>query len=85
MKAIIFLANISRYAPAKQGAFLWSEKHQCHIWDGRELDAAEFNQVADAVLRAEDYFIRPSVRLLLPAAPEGTPAPRGSKRKSDSL
>ncbi len=63
MKAIIFLKNISRYAPAKQGDFLWSETHQCHIWQGRELDPEEFNQVVDAIMEDENHYIRPSVRL----------------------
>lgn len=65
MKAIIFLPSISRYAPAKQGDFLWSEKHNCHIWQGRELGVEEFNGVVDGVMADENYYIHPSVRILL--------------------
>ena len=64
MKAIICLRFTSRFAPAKQGEFLWSEKHQCHIWQGRELEPEEFNRVVDAIMADETHYIRPSVRLL---------------------
>jgi hypothetical protein len=66
MRAIIFLKSTSRFAPAKQGDFLWSNEHNCHIWQGRELTIEEFNQVVDAVMEDDNYYIRPSVRLLPP-------------------
>ena len=82
MKAIIFLRNISRFAPAKQGDFLWSEPHQCHIWQGRELEPEEFNRVVDSIMEDENHYIRPSVRLLDAQEKSETPNRRpGRPRK----
>lgn len=82
MKAIIFLKNISRFAPVKQGDFIWSEPHQCHIWQGRELEPEEFNRVVDAIMEDENYYIRPSVRLIEDTQKTETPTRRpGRPRK----
>jgi len=64
ISAIIFLKNVSKYAPAKQGDFLWSNEHNCHIWGGRELSIEEFNREVDAVMEKDNYYIRPSVRII---------------------
>lgn len=64
IKVIIFLKNISRYAPVKQGEFLWSNEYNCHIWGGRELEIEEFNREVDRIMEQENYYIRPSVRII---------------------
>ncbi|MDR1191262.1 MAG: hypothetical protein LBK60_06315 [Verrucomicrobiales bacterium] len=64
MKAIIFLPGTSRFAPAKTGEYIWNEQHQKHIWQGRELDADEFNAVIDRLTMDEAMYVRPSVRLV---------------------
>jgi hypothetical protein len=66
MRLIICLTNTSKFSPAKQGDFVWSDAHNCHVWQGRELTPEEFHSVADGVLQAPDhlYWVRPTVRVV---------------------
>ena len=69
-KGIIFLPCTSKYAPAKQGDFLWSEKHQKHIWEGRELEPEEFNRVIDRIMEdGQNLYLYPTCRILVEEEP----------------
>ena len=69
MRAIIILPATSRYSPAKIGNFRFSEKHNAHIWDGRELEMDEFNEVAKRIFylrrnEIEDFELPPYVQMV---------------------
>lgn len=58
MKAIICLfIEQSNVVVFNYGDFQWSAKHQCHVWQGRELEMTEFNRVVDGVLSEYDHFL----------------------------
>ena len=40
--------NMNGYA---RGEYQWSEKHQCYIFLGKELDPQEFNEVVETAVR----------------------------------
>lgn len=73
-KGIIWLADTSRHASlvtyhrGLSGAdhkFVWVEKHQAHIYEGRELEEEEFNKVALEIFGSRDAtYHKPVARLV---------------------
>lgn len=65
MKAIIVLPLTNSKNTPPQGKFFRSEKHNAHIFEGRELGLEEFNKVVDKALELfPDRFKRVTVRLV---------------------
>lgn len=83
-KGVIWLADASRHSTlvvhhrGVSGAdhkFIWSEPHQAHIYEGRELDQDEFNKVALEIFASRDHtYFRPVGRLLEPVGSGGEQA-----------
>lgn len=48
----------------KRGEFLWSEIHQCYIWQGKEYDETEFNGVIVKALTDYRKYLQPLVKIL---------------------
>ncbi len=47
-------------SPARIGEFLWDERAQAYIWEGRWLEAGEFNEVITGVIeRNRDLWAHP--------------------------
>jgi hypothetical protein len=73
-KGIIWLADTNRHATlvtyhrGLSGAdhkFVWVEKHQAHIYEGRELEEEEFNKVALEIFGSRDAtYHKPVARLV---------------------
>ncbi|MFZ4695823.1 MAG: hypothetical protein ACOYMV_11915 [Verrucomicrobiia bacterium] len=79
MKAIIWLTDTNRYASpvvyhtglsGAQHAFTWNDKHQAHIYGGKEMDAAEFNGAAMDIFCGPPTYFHPVAKLIEEAAPE---------------
>ena len=56
-KLILILRGVNRGTNSKTignglkwTTFLWSEEHNAYIWQGRELNPQEFNEVVDSVV-----------------------------------
>jgi hypothetical protein len=45
MKFLIYIVGLRRSSGMKSGKFIWSDKHQKFIFEGRELDLEEFNNL----------------------------------------
>jgi hypothetical protein len=45
MKFLIYLVGLRRSSGLKSGQFMWSDQHQKFIYQGRELELEEFNQL----------------------------------------
>jgi hypothetical protein len=62
-RLIIYLSGRPLTKGYKQGPFVWSETHQCYLYQGKEFQLHEFNGVATKALR--DYAdFGPSVRVV---------------------
>ena len=69
IQALIILPKTSRYSPAKVGNFVWNETFQAHLYNGRPLDMAEFNEISNRIFFArrheiEHYDLPPYVQLV---------------------
>lgn len=45
MKFLIYIVGLRRSSGMKSGKFIWSDKHQKFIFEGRELELEEFNNL----------------------------------------
>jgi hypothetical protein len=45
MKFLIYVVGLRRSGGMKSGQFIWSDKHQKFIYEGRELEMEEFNKL----------------------------------------
>lgn len=69
MKLLIYIPGRPNVHGHKRREFIWRPEHNCHVYQGREVEAAEFNQIAEKVFRQnQDLF--PLVRIV--AMPEAT-------------
>lgn len=65
MKAIILLPMTCSKNTPPQGKFYRSEKHNAHIYEGREFGLDEFNKIVDKALTLfPDRSRRPTVRMI---------------------
>lgn len=71
MKLIIYCGGNPVTHGHKRGEFLWSEIHQCYIWQGREYDESEFNSVVVKAMTDYRKYLQPLVKVLdaVPLAP----------------
>jgi hypothetical protein len=80
MKALIILPKTSKYSPAKVGNFIWNEEFQAHLYHGRPLDMAEFNEISKRIfyLRRDEianFDLPPYVQMV----EEKTTSPTGPR------
>ncbi len=66
MKLIIYVTGALILNGHARGGFLWSEKHQCYIWKGRELTPVEFNAEVGQAMTEHRKLLQPMVKILNP-------------------
>lgn len=72
-KLIIYVSGKPLMNGYKVREFQWSEVHRCYLYEGRELDAAEFNEKWEKAYRNNGDLL-PRVRVTDAGNPP-TPAP----------
>ena len=72
-KLIIYVTGKPLMNGYKVREFQWSEVHRCYLYEGRELDAAEFNEKWEKAYR-NNGDLSPKVRVTDAGNPP-TPAP----------
>lgn len=73
-KLIIWVPGKTNLHGFRRRDFHWNEKHKCFIHDGKEYTPAEFNAVAEKVMRRSEDM-HPCVKVLDDAVEAKAPAP----------
>ncbi len=86
MKSLIILPKTSKYSPAKVGNFIWNEEHQAHLYHGRPLEMAEFNEISKRIfyLRRDEianFDLPPYVQMVEEKPESGNLRPESIKPK----
>lgn len=74
-KLIIYCTGAPMVNGHRRGEFLWSPKHACYIWKGKEYDEREFNDVVTQAFQQFRKILQPLVKVVEfsePAKPEPT-------------
>lgn len=58
----------------KRRSFLWNTKHNCFVFEGRELGETELNSVVELVCK-KNYDLKPFVKVVPSLAENGVEAP----------
>ena len=70
-KLIIWVPGYPTVNGHARGEYQWSEKHQCYIYHGQELDPETFNEVVERAIR--DYPTLYALVKAVPSAPDPAP------------
>jgi len=62
-KLIIWVPGRPLVNGPRRGKFEWSAPHQCYIYEGKEIEAAEFNAKYPAAIKSA-HESRPQVRII---------------------
>ncbi len=62
-KLIIWIPGKPNLHGFKRREFLWSESHKCYLYEGKEIDIAEFNVKYEKAMKT-NYDMNPRVKVI---------------------